>query len=86
VPVHELHFRDCRVPAENLLGGVENLGFKNAMMTLDRARPGVAARNGDQRVDGRWAVKAACWYGVGDVRVEDVPSDFTAYGPRHPAS
>ena len=44
VPVHELHFRDCRVPAENLLGSQENLGFKNAMMTLDRARPGVAAQ------------------------------------------
>jgi butyryl-CoA dehydrogenase len=44
VPVHELHFKDCRVPAENLLGGVENTGFKNAMTTLDRARPGVAAQ------------------------------------------
>src|SRR6185436_16402904 len=44
VPVHELHFRDCRVPVENLVGGVENTGFKNAMMTLDRARPGVAAQ------------------------------------------
>jgi butyryl-CoA dehydrogenase len=43
VPVHELHFRDCRVPAENLLG-VEGKGFANAMMTLDRARPGVAAQ------------------------------------------
>ena len=44
VPVHELHFRGCRVPAENLLGGVEGKGFGNAMMTLDRARPGVAAQ------------------------------------------
>jgi butyryl-CoA dehydrogenase len=44
VPVHELHFRDCRVPAENLLGDQEGRGFKNAMMTLDRARPGVAAQ------------------------------------------
>ena len=44
VPVHELHFRDCRVPAENLLGGGEGKGFRNAMMTLDRARPGVAAQ------------------------------------------
>jgi len=44
VPVHELHFRDCRVPAANLLGGVENGGFKSAMQTLDRARPGVAAQ------------------------------------------
>ncbi len=44
VPVNELIFRDCRVPAANLLGGSEGGGFKNAMMTLDRARPGVAAQ------------------------------------------
>ncbi len=44
VPVHELHFDGCRVPAANLLGDVEGKGFGNAMMTLDRARPGVAAQ------------------------------------------
>jgi butyryl-CoA dehydrogenase len=44
VPVHELHFRDCRVPASALLGGKEGTGFANAMMTLDRARPGVASQ------------------------------------------
>jgi alkylation response protein AidB-like acyl-CoA dehydrogenase len=44
VPVHELHFRDCRVPASQLLGGREGTGFANAMMTLDRARPGVASQ------------------------------------------
>ena len=44
VPVNELEFSDCRVPAKNLLGGKEGVGFKNAMMTLDRARPGVAAQ------------------------------------------
>ncbi len=44
VPVHELHFRSCRVGADRLLGGKEGLGFANAMMTLDRARPGVAAQ------------------------------------------
>ncbi len=44
VPVNELHFENCRVPAANLLGGKEGGGFKNAMMTLDRARPGVAAQ------------------------------------------
>jgi len=44
VSVHELHFRDCRVAAGQLLGGKEGGGFKNAMMTLDRARPGVAAQ------------------------------------------
>src|ERR671924_472943 len=35
-------FNDTEVPAENLLGA-ENKGFKIAMMTLDRTRPGVAA-------------------------------------------
>ncbi len=44
VPVVEIHFEDCRVPADNLLGGKEGLGFKHAMITLDRARPGVAAQ------------------------------------------
>jgi alkylation response protein AidB-like acyl-CoA dehydrogenase len=44
VPVVELHLENCRVPAENLLGGAEGRGFKHAMMTLDRARPGVAAQ------------------------------------------
>jgi butyryl-CoA dehydrogenase len=44
VPVHELHFDNCRVPAGNLLGLKEGKGFANAMMTLDRARPGVAAQ------------------------------------------
>jgi alkylation response protein AidB-like acyl-CoA dehydrogenase len=44
VPVHEIHFHNCRVPAENLLGGKESQGFKHAMMTLDWARPGVAAQ------------------------------------------
>ena len=44
VPVIEVHFRDCHVPAANLLGGKEGHGFKHAMMTLDLARPGVAAQ------------------------------------------
>src|SRR6202162_4920600 len=35
-------FNDIEVPAENLLGE-ENGGFKLAMMSLDRTRPGVAA-------------------------------------------
>jgi alkylation response protein AidB-like acyl-CoA dehydrogenase len=39
----ELIFTDCQVPAENLLGR-EGDGFKYAMMTLDRTRPGVAAQ------------------------------------------
>ena len=44
IPVVELHLENCRVPRENLLGGVEGKGFKHAMMTLDQARPGVAAQ------------------------------------------
>jgi len=44
VPVCEIHLENCRVPAENLLGGSEGRGFKHAMITLDRARPGVAAQ------------------------------------------
>jgi alkylation response protein AidB-like acyl-CoA dehydrogenase len=44
VPVVEIHLEDCRVPAANLLGGVEGHGFKHAMATLDLARPGVAAQ------------------------------------------
>jgi acyl-CoA dehydrogenase len=37
-----ISFNDVEIPAENLLGE-ENAGFKLAMMTLDRTRPGVAA-------------------------------------------
>jgi butyryl-CoA dehydrogenase len=44
VPVVELEFRECRVPASTLLGGVPGYGFKHAMQTLDLARPGVAAQ------------------------------------------
>jgi acyl-CoA dehydrogenase len=38
----QITFEDVEVPAENLLGE-ENHGFRLAMMTLDRTRPGVAA-------------------------------------------
>jgi alkylation response protein AidB-like acyl-CoA dehydrogenase len=44
VSVHNLHFRDCSLPAANLLGGKEGIGFALAMQTLDNARPGVAAQ------------------------------------------
>ena len=37
-----ISFNETEVPAGNLLGE-ENHGFKLAMMTLDRTRPGVAA-------------------------------------------
>ncbi len=39
----ELIFTDCEVPATNLLGR-EGEGFKIAMMTLDRTRPGIGAQ------------------------------------------
>jgi butyryl-CoA dehydrogenase len=39
----ELIFRDCRVPAENLISR-EGMGFIVAMRTLDRSRPGVGAQ------------------------------------------
>ena len=44
VPVVETHFDGVRVPNDNLLGGRAGMGFKHAMMTLDNARPGVAAQ------------------------------------------
>src|SRR5438876_4845266 len=37
-----ISFNDVEIPAKNLIGE-ENKGFKLAMMTLDRTRPGVAA-------------------------------------------
>ncbi|KOA20451.1 acyl-CoA dehydrogenase [Clostridium homopropionicum DSM 5847] len=42
--VAELVFENCRIPAENLLGGVEGKGFATAMKTLDGGRIGVAAQ------------------------------------------
>jgi len=44
VPVVETHFDHVRVPKSNLIGGRAGFGFKHAMMTLDYARPGVAAQ------------------------------------------
>lgn len=44
VPVVETHFDNVKVPKENLIGGRPGVGFKHAMMTLDHARPGVAAQ------------------------------------------
>ncbi|WIG58824.1 MAG: Acyl-CoA dehydrogenase, short-chain specific [Ktedonobacterales bacterium] len=39
----ELVFEDCVIPAENLIGKVGD-GFKIALATLDRTRPGIAAQ------------------------------------------
>jgi butyryl-CoA dehydrogenase len=44
VPVVETHYDHVRVPKSNLIGEKPGLGFKHAMMTLDMARPGVAAQ------------------------------------------
>ncbi|MFT6581613.1 MAG: alkylation response protein AidB-like acyl-CoA dehydrogenase [Alphaproteobacteria bacterium] len=40
----ELIFDNCRVPAENLIGGVEGQGFKHVMGGLELGRINVAAR------------------------------------------
>lgn len=36
-------FEDCRVPKENLIGGVEGQGFKTAMKVLDKGRLHISA-------------------------------------------
>jgi len=42
-PVGEVHFDGCRVPAENLIGGIEGVGFKTAMKVLNKQRIHLAA-------------------------------------------
>jgi len=42
-PTSMLHFSDCRVPAENLLGK-ENGGYRQFLTTLDGGRVGIAAQ------------------------------------------
>ena len=42
-PVSEVSFTDCRVPAANLIGGREGMGFKTAMKTLNKQRLHLAA-------------------------------------------
>lgn len=44
IPVAEIRMTDVKVPEFNLIGGRAGVGFKIAMQTLDRARPGVAAQ------------------------------------------
>ena len=36
-------FENCRVPAQNLIGGLEGIGFKTAMRVLDKGRLHIAA-------------------------------------------
>ncbi|WP_454763842.1 acyl-CoA dehydrogenase family protein [Cupriavidus campinensis] len=42
-PVSEVHLRDCRVPAANLIGGVEGQGFRTTMKVLNKQRIHLAA-------------------------------------------
>jgi acyl-CoA dehydrogenase len=42
-PIADVVLEDCRVPAANLIGGVEGRGFKTAMKVLDRGRLHIAA-------------------------------------------
>lgn len=40
----QLIFNECEIPAENLVGGREGMGFIHALETLNHSRPGVAAQ------------------------------------------
>ncbi len=42
-PVSEVYFEDCRIPADALIGGVENVGFKTTMKVLNKQRLHLAA-------------------------------------------
>lgn len=42
-PVSEVHFHDCRVPAANVIGAQEGMGFKTAMKVLNKQRIHLAA-------------------------------------------
>lgn len=39
----DVYLRDCRVPAENIIGGVPGVGFKTAMKVLNRGRLHISA-------------------------------------------
>jgi acyl-CoA dehydrogenase len=41
--IADVVLEDCRIPAANLIGGVEGAGFKTAMKVLDRGRLHIAA-------------------------------------------
>ncbi|CAG2155506.1 Acryloyl-CoA reductase (NADH) [Cupriavidus campinensis] len=42
-PVSEVYFRDCRVPADSLIGGEPGQGFRTAMKVLNKQRIHLAA-------------------------------------------
>ena len=42
-PVGDVYLRECRVPAANLIGGVEGQGFRTAMKVLNKQRIHLAA-------------------------------------------
>ncbi|UTW57804.1 acyl-CoA dehydrogenase family protein [Kordiimonas sp. SCSIO 12603] len=42
-PVADVIFENCQIPAENLIGGKENVGFKTAMKVLDKGRIHISA-------------------------------------------
>lgn len=42
-PVSEIYFRDCRVPADSILGGEAGRGFASVMKTLNKQRINLAA-------------------------------------------
>lgn len=44
IPVVEVELENVKLPQEALLGGRAGMGFRHAMATLDKARPGVAAQ------------------------------------------
>jgi len=42
-PVSEVHFENCRMPADHVIGGREGMGFKTAMKVLNKQRIHLAA-------------------------------------------
>lgn len=42
-PVSEVHLENCLVPADNIIGGLEGMGFKTAMKVLNKQRIHLAA-------------------------------------------
>lgn len=42
-PIGEIHFRDCRVSDDALIGGVEGMGFRTVMKALNKQRVNLSA-------------------------------------------